>query len=240
LKMGDRRTDFSVIGFKNHKDYLDSFTSKKDTMYLSNKETARRIVELGYRSTNVPYEEKEFEKRLDIAMQALRPKITGLEHFSIYMPENCKDPVLLEFKKREDPIYNKQLATIVFTSYVDSEGSEISGYLDLGMSWANTRRRAMRHTNWRAVYEGHDRLEPMPHHLSYSNQRSNILLYTNSDNFKVLHDHTYGMMFQHKGDHKIIPVGGKPNPFSKNVKRSMAIGSRQTVVFYDHIVRKKV
>lgn len=129
----------------------------------------------------------------------------------------------------------------MFTTFIDTDGSEVSGYLDLGMSWANTRRKAVRHTNWPAVYEGRHRLEPMPHHLSYFNRKYNVLHYTDSDNFKVVHDGRYGMMFQHKGDRKILPVGGKWNPFSKNVTRTMAISPKQgTIVFYDHIIRKKV
>lgn len=132
----------------------------------------------------------------------------------------------------------------MFTTFVNHQGSEISGYLDLGMSWANTRRRAIRHTHWPAVYEGRDRLVPMPHHLSYFNRRTNTLNYTDSDNFKVIHHDHYGLVFLHKGDHNFIPVGNikkYPISISKNVARSIAISQKQgTVVFYDHIIRKKV
>lgn len=132
--------------------------------------------------------------------------------------------------------YPRSLQTIVFTSC-----GLLSGYIDLGMSWHNAFRNSFKHTDWKGIFEGHAMLKPRLHHLSYRNQRTNEVLFTDSDNFKVMHDDVLGMIFMHKGDHKLIPVAGAWNRFSKNVNRSMAVSPRYgTVVFYDHIVRKKV
>ncbi|XP_064553634.1 cilia- and flagella-associated protein 299 [Drosophila montana] len=239
--MGEKMVDFSVLDYDNHTDYLNSFAIKKDFQYLGNPKVVTCLAKLGYRSTKIPYDEPEFLRRHDLAMQAIRPKITGIQPFSTFKSPTNRDPVLLEFKRREEPIYKKNLATIVFTMYTSTYCSEISGYLDLGMSWTNAARSAHAHTNWPGIFQGTAFLRPMPHHLSYSNPRYNMLNYSNSDNFIVLHDHRYGMMFMHRGDQKLIPVGDHPNPFAKNVRRSMAISPKYgTMIFYDHIVRKKV
>ncbi|XP_062142606.1 cilia- and flagella-associated protein 299 [Drosophila sulfurigaster albostrigata] len=237
----NKDVDFSLINFQSYDAYLDSFTTIEDACYLADAQVARRIAKLGYRSTKVPYSEKEFQQRHELAMQQLQPKIMGIEPFSNFMRSDCTDPVLLQFKLREIPIFSKKLSTIVFTTCIHGDGSEMSGYIDLENSWQSAMRRTFKHTNWRAIYEGKTKLKPKPQHLSFRNPRYNLLLYNDSDNFKVVHDHRYGMMFMHRGDHKLIPVSGKSTPFSKNVKRSMVHSPKfGTYIFYDHHVRKKV
>ncbi|XP_034473506.1 cilia- and flagella-associated protein 299 [Drosophila innubila] len=234
--MVDETVDLRLVYFKNYEDYLDSFTTKKDAMYLGNKKIARSIVKLGYRSTELPYEEREFARRTNLAKQSLRPKIMGIQPFSRFMSPDNTDPVLLQFKHRESQIFNKVLSTIVFISC-----ELISGYIDLGMSWHNAIRNSFKHTDWKGIFEGHAKLKPRSYHLSYRNNRNNEVLFNDSDNFKVMHDDVLGMIFMHKGDHKLIPVAGAWNKFSRNVNRSMADSPIYgTVVFYDHVVRKKV
>ncbi|KAH8263078.1 hypothetical protein KR044_004086, partial [Drosophila immigrans] len=233
--------DLSLIKFKKYDEYLDSFTTKEDALYLDGPGVARCIAKLGYRSTKVPYNEQEFKERRDVATQELQPKIMGLQFFSIFMSPNCTDPVLLQFKQRETPIFSKRLSTIVFTSCSHGDGSEISGYIDLESSWQNAMRKTFKHTNWKAIFEGRVKLQPKVGHLSFRNLRHNLIHYKDSDNFQVVHDHRYGLMFMHRGDHKYIPVCGRRTPFSKNVIRSMVHSPKfGTIVFYDHYVRKKV
>ncbi|KAI8038120.1 hypothetical protein M5D96_009161 [Drosophila gunungcola] len=215
--------DFSVLEFDTYNDYITSFATVKDYRYLNNQNTIKTIVQLGYRTTKIPYTSDEYVKRVDIALEAIRPKTTHIGLFCDLMAPTNKDP------------------TIVFTSYINIDGSEISGYIDLEMSWRNCFRETMKHTDWRGVFGGRSRLKPMPHHLSYSNPRYNIVKYTDSDNYHVMHDHDYGLMFMHRGDHKMISVGGQTNMYSRNAKRSMVYSPKfGYVVFYDHIVRKKV
>ncbi|XP_030380663.1 cilia- and flagella-associated protein 299 [Scaptodrosophila lebanonensis] len=239
--MGEKIVDFSVLEFANYNEYLDSYITTKDRRYLGNRAITNYIVKLGYRSTKAPYKENEFEKRRELALLAIRPKIMGIQYYGDYLDPENKDPVLLEFRKREKPNLTKVLTSIVFTTFHRNDGSEISGYLDLDMSWRNAMREAVKHTDWRGVFEGRVRLKPMPHHLSYSNPHYNILKYTPSDNFSVLHDHDYGLLFMHKGDHKIISVGNQITKYSKNASRTMVYSPKLGyVIFYDHIVRKKV
>ncbi|XP_068151622.1 cilia- and flagella-associated protein 299 [Drosophila tropicalis] len=241
LTAGGKSIDFSVLDHNNYVDYIHSFATVNDRRYLNNRRTIKTIVQLGYRTTKIPYTELEYEKRRDIALQSIRPKMVGLSSFGSFLPAENQDPVLLEFKRRELPNLNKYLSTIIFTSYVHTDGSEISGYLDLDMSWRNALREALKHTDWKGVFEGRHRLKPMSHHLSYWNPRYGMLKYTASDNFLIIHDHQYGLMFMHKGDHKKISLGGQHNQYSKNAKRSMVYSPKYGyVVFYDHIVRKKV
>ncbi|XP_030240143.1 cilia- and flagella-associated protein 299 [Drosophila navojoa] len=239
--MGDKRIDFGILDFNTYEDYLESYTTKQDKQYLRRKDVIAKYLKLGYRATSAPYDAAEFKRRQFLAMNAIRPKTSDEQYFSRYLSPNNKDPVLLQFKEREFPIYSKILATIVFTMYTDNKGSEISAYIDLGMSWANTTRQAYNHANWKGIYEGRAHLRPMPHHLSYRNAQYNVFYHTDSDNFKVVHDDRYGLMFMHKGDHKYLPVGGHDNPFNRNVNRSTVISPKYgSVIFYDHALRKKV
>ncbi|KAH8376877.1 hypothetical protein KR093_001865, partial [Drosophila rubida] len=236
-----KEVDFSVIKFQKYDDYLDSFTTIHDTYYLGDADVARCIAQLGYRSTKAPYSEDEFAARYDSAMNELQPKIMGLDPFSIYMSPDTTDPVILSFKQRELPIFSKQLSTIVFTSCMHRDGSEMSGYLDLEQSWLDAMRRTFKHTNWKQIYQGKAKLKPKPHHLSFRNLRDNVVLYNDSENFRVLHDHRYGLIFKHKGDHKLIPMCGKRTPFAKNVICTLVASPKfGSYIFYDHYVRKKV
>lgn len=99
-----------LLDYKNHQQYLNSFMSIKDLRYLRSKQIARGIISLGYRTPSAPYDNKEFDRRVDLAMQTMRPKISGDLVYSKYMSPHHKDPVLLEYKKREIPIFEKKLA----------------------------------------------------------------------------------------------------------------------------------
>lgn len=105
--------DFSVLDYDTHEDYLKSFSTKKDYLYLGSQRVVTSLAKLGYRSTKIPYDEPEFLRRHDLAMQAIRPKIMGIQPFSTFMSPTNKDPVLLEFKRREEPIYSKNLAVSI-------------------------------------------------------------------------------------------------------------------------------
>ncbi|XP_017153665.1 cilia- and flagella-associated protein 299 [Drosophila miranda] len=238
--MGSHQVDLSVLDFDTYNDYINSFATADDERFLSNQKIIKSIVQLGYRTTKVPYDNDEFDRRVLIAEQAIRPKTTTMGLLGDFMSPSNNDPVLLEFKRREVPNLNKYLSTIVFTSYISSDGYEISGYIDLDSSWrmggSDTKK-----IDWQCVFEGRCRVRPMAHHLSYSNARYNMVKYTHSDNYLVMHDHHFGLLFMHKGDHKIITVGGQVNLYSRNAKRSMVYSPKLGyVVFYDHLVRKKV
>ncbi|XP_020806490.1 uncharacterized protein C4orf22 homolog [Drosophila serrata] len=235
-----KSVDFSVLEFDTYNDYILSFGTVKDNRYLANRDTTVTIVQLGYRTTKIPYTLEEFLKRVDIALEAIRPKTSLIGLFSDALAPTNKDPVLW-LQVREMHNRNKIISTIVFTSYINNDGSEISGYIDLDMSWRNCMLETIRHTDWRAVFAGRSRLKPMSHNLSYSNPRYNMVKYTDSDNFLVVHHHRFGLMFMHRGDHKMITVGGQTNMYTGNAKRTMIYSPKYGyVVFYDHIVRKKV
>ncbi|SPP86014.1 cilia- and flagella-associated protein 299 [Drosophila guanche] len=238
--MGTQQVDLSVLNFETYNDYINSFTTADDERFLSNRKVIKSIVQLGYRTTKVPYDQDEFDRRVNIAEQAIRPKTTKVGLLGDFMSPTNTDPVLLEFKRREIPNLIKYLSTIVFTSYQAKDGSEISGYIDLECSWRHAAS-DIKKIDWKCVFEGRCRVKAMPHHLSYSNPRYNMVKYTDSDNYLVMHDHYYGLLFMHKGDRKIVTVGGQYNLYSKNAKRSMVYSPKLGyVVFYDHIVRKKV
>lgn len=106
--MGEQ--NLSLLDFKNHEHYLHSFVSIQDMRYLRSKNIARKIISLGYRTPSIPYDNTEFNRRVDLARESMRPKISGELVYSKFMSPHNKDPVLLEYKKREIPIFEKKLA----------------------------------------------------------------------------------------------------------------------------------
>lgn len=105
-----KNVDFSVLEFDNYTDYINSFASVQDYRYLSNQRTIKTIVQLGYRSTKIPYTAEEFAKRVGMAVEAIRPKTAHVGLFSDLMSPLNQDPVLLEFKFREPLNLNKILS----------------------------------------------------------------------------------------------------------------------------------
>lgn len=99
-----------LLQFKDHEDYLNSFVKPKDTMYIRNRHAIRNLISLGYQTAGAaPYEEAEFQRRVSLAEDSLRTQVID-RVFSSYMSPSNTDPVLLEYKKREIPIYTKILA----------------------------------------------------------------------------------------------------------------------------------
>lgn len=99
-----------LLQFKDHVDYLNSFVKPKDIMYIRNRPAIRKLISLGYQTAGAaPYDEAEFQKRVIFAEDSLKTQVID-RVFSAYMSPNSTDPVLLEYKKREIPIYTKMLA----------------------------------------------------------------------------------------------------------------------------------
>jgi len=105
-----KSVDFSVLEFDNYNDYISSFATVTDHRYLGNQNTIKTIVQLGYRTTKIPYTAEEYEKRVDLALEAIRPKLAHVGLFSDLLSPTNRDPVLLEFKARELLNLNKILS----------------------------------------------------------------------------------------------------------------------------------
>lgn len=108
--MGEKRVDFGILDFKTYEEYLESYTTKQDKQYMRRKNMIAKFLKLGYRATSAPYDADEFERRQFLAMNAIRPKTSNEQYFSRYLSPDNTDPVLLQFKERELPIYSKVLA----------------------------------------------------------------------------------------------------------------------------------
>lgn len=103
-----------LLKFNDHTEYLNSFINPKDIMYVRSRQTLRQFIKLGYQTAGAaPYTEAEFLRRVTMAKESLKTKEIN-EVFSKYMSPNNTDPVLLEYKKREIPIYTKNLAVRQF------------------------------------------------------------------------------------------------------------------------------
>lgn len=125
-----KNVDFSVLEFDNYTDYINSFATVHDYRYLNNQRTIKTIVQLGYRTTKVPYTADEFAKRVNMAVEAIRPKTAHVGLFSDLMSPTNQDPVLLEFKAREPLNLNKILSvskgTPPFLSIVTNLSSSLA------------------------------------------------------------------------------------------------------------------
>lgn len=120
-------------------------------------------------------------------------------------------------------------------------GFEISGYIDYESSLRRAATKSKNATDWQGIFEERVMLKPRPHHLSYYDWHKGHVCYNNSDNYMVLHDVEYGLIFMHRGDHKKVCVDISKDLYSKNCTRAMHFSEKYGyVVFYDHVVRKKI
>lgn len=120
-------------------------------------------------------------------------------------------------------------------------GFEVSGYIDFEHSLHETNLQIEGCTDWAGVFAERIKLKPRPSDLSYLDWHKGIVFYNDSDNYLVVHNVEYGLIFMHKGDHKKVCVDISKELYSKNCSRSMHFSERYGhVVFYDHVVRKKI
>ena len=104
-----------------------------------------------------------------------------------------------------------------------------------------TNKKADDSIDWRAVFEEKILLKPNPTDLSYYHWRSGQVEYNNSDNYTVIHDPVYGLVFMYKGDRKLICVDPTQKALAENATRTMIYSEKYNyVTFYDHLVRKKI
>lgn len=120
-------------------------------------------------------------------------------------------------------------------------GFEVSGYIDFEHSLHETNLQIEGCIDWAGVFSERIKLKPRPSDLSYLDWHKGIVFYNDSDNYLVVHNVEYGLIFMHKGDHKKVCVDISKELYSNNCSRSMHFSERYGhVVFYDHVVRKKI
>ncbi|XP_033150616.1 cilia- and flagella-associated protein 299-like [Drosophila busckii] len=227
--------DYNLLKFETYEDYLLSFIKIEDYRYLGGMRAIRRFVKLGYRTNAKVYEEHEYTKLRNQLLEYLNPKFNSAIFFGSYLKVN--DAALVALADREELNMMNKLATIIFLQVRQRSGFDLSGYIDYAKSLRDCIYKTPDHTNWRGVFEGRVALRPKPSDLSYYDWHKGIVSHNNTESFEALRSDD-GLIFKHKGDHKLIPVTTKPSIHEKNVQRTMIPSDIYGfIILYDHVVR---
>lgn len=228
-----------LLQLSNYEEYIDTYLLSDDIRYIRNIMYARMLVELGYRSMREIYTQQRFEANKSAAFEAMFPATKS----TIIYSDKCtsSDPVLVELKTREKANFQRVLATIIFISKRLKSGFDVSGYIDFQQSLKKCNLMAEDYLDWAAIFAEKQTITPQPSDLSFFNWRSGQVHQNDTENFNVINDPTYGLMFMHKGDRKMICVDPMQDKFGLNAKRTMVHSDCfGHVIFYDHIIRRKI
>lgn len=120
-------------------------------------------------------------------------------------------------------------------------GFEVSGYIDFEHSLKQSNLMVEGCTDWLGVFQERVLLRPKPTDLSFYDWHKGAVHYNHSENYVVLHDVENGLIFMHRGDHKKICVDILREMYTNNCTREMHFSEKYGhVIFYDHVIRKKI
>ncbi|CAD6999248.1 uncharacterized protein C4orf22 homolog [Ceratitis capitata] len=237
--MSSVQQDMFLLDCPTYEDYLDTFITRHDIHFLRNIRFCRMLVELGYRSASEIYTPEQYEKRKAAVQESLWPTKKSAMLFSENMESD--DPVLIELARREQPNTQKIISTIIFLKHRLKSGFEVSGYIDFEHSLKQANLMIEGCTDWLAVFQERVLLRPKPTDLSFYDWHKGTVHYNHSENYVVIHDVENGLIFMHRGDHKKICVDILRELYTNNCTREMHFSEKYGhVVFYDHIIRKKI
>eukprot|EP01084_Bolivina_argentea_P103313 185073_1 len=231
-------TDCSNISsYATYEDYLDEQVTDRDLYYLCDEELARELVELGYRGSGDTLSRKEFEEKKREFQEFnnknnLKRGTQQIELFNSGL-DLSSNTFLYELAKREELVRNGKLTTIVFIRTVNNRGQEISGYIDYGYRL---------HTeNFRLYFENKKKLKPKPSDLSYYNWETQTANSNPTQNFQVIADNQYGLLFKNKRDRKVINVDPNIKDIGDNSQRyEIHSDEYLQIVIFDHSTRRRM
>jgi len=222
-----------VTRFPDYEAYLSSQISDVDSAYLDGEDTARALIELGYRGPGDTLKREEWEARVkadrekhlhrDVAPKPLAS--VGKER------EMAGKPFLLALAAREELVRNGKLTCIIFLRDVNAKGQEVSGYIDYAAR--------LRTDPFEAIFEGRARLQPRPSDLSYYNWETQATAGQSSVNYAVLADGEVGLLFKNKRDRKVVNVDPAAPPGDNTTRTEIRTPEYAQVVIYDHFSRRK-
>ncbi|KPA77583.1 hypothetical protein ABB37_06953 [Leptomonas pyrrhocoris] len=222
--------DRNVLDFATYEDYLDQQVTGEDLFFLEDQDTARKIVELGYKGKDVLSRE-EFEAAQQLARTGPMKRRESAEVICSAGKDVSDSPLLAALAKREELVRTGKLATVIFIrDYVG--GQEVSSYVDFG--------HRLRSENFEAYFNKEKKLLPKRSDLSYYNWKTHTLFYNNSPTFQVLADSELGLVMKHKRDRKAIHVDPNAASPGDNCSRTVVpCKDYLQVVLYDHVTRRK-
>lgn len=222
--------DRNVLDFESYDDYLDQQVTGEDLFFLEDQDTARKLVELGYKGKDVLSRE-EFEAAQQLARTGPLKRRESVDVNCSVGKDLSDNPLLSALAKREELVRSGGLATILFIrDYV--RGQEVSAYIDYG--------HRLRSENFENYFTRRKKLLPRRSDLSYYNWKTHTLFYNNSLTFQVLADSELGLVMKHKRDRKTIHVDpGATSPGDNCSRTVIPCKDYLQVTIYDHVTRRK-
>ncbi|XP_033150816.1 cilia- and flagella-associated protein 299 [Drosophila busckii] len=197
------KTDYALLEFKSHADYMMSLITLEDKRYLQNTRVAKKIAELGFRTNGKVYDEAEFEATKAHTLENLNPRLNlSALHGALYTGE---DRALCALADREHGNLTQKLATIIFLLVHDASGFDLSSYIDYSNSLHRGNMQEIGSRDWSAIFEGRRPLRPKRSDLSFYDWHRKLVCYNNSSNYEVV-PLGHALSFKHKGDHRFITI----------------------------------
>ncbi|XP_037951986.1 cilia- and flagella-associated protein 299-like [Teleopsis dalmanni] len=235
----EARRDLFLLNCDTYNDYLDTFITENDIRFVRNIGQVRRFVTLGYRSTGDIYTPQQFKDRQALAREVLWPQKRSWILYSQF--KLSKDPFLRALAAREKPNAQKIISTIIFLQTQTKPGFQVSSYIDYSDRLRQSNLELSNCDNWRGIFRGKVMLKPRRTDLSFYDEHNSNSSYTDSDNYVVVNDVKHGLMFMHKGDHKMICVDTSHKEYKENCIRTVVFSKVYGyTALYDHVVRKKL
>lgn len=223
-------SDKRLARFRTYDEYLDSLVGKIDICYFRNFLTARKMAELGYRSSGDTLSKEEFYRKLADVTEALFPSKKPQQLSSTGLSFN--DPFHVELANRERGNRTGFMATIIFVRYYSRAGHEISGYIDY--------RDRLLNEDWLPFFLGKRKLRIRSNDLVYFNWRNQKSSLNHSSNYWVIFDPIKGLVFQHRHDRKIVYVDPTlPNPGQNTFRERIFTTFFDHLILYDHFVKRR-
>jgi hypothetical protein len=221
-----------VEQFDTYEDYLDSQLSPGDLFYLEDEETARQLVELGYRGVGDTIRREDFDERKGLLMERTNQKLTAPKRLASAVCDLQNSPLLQELASREELVRSGKLTTIIFIRHYNSKRQEISGYIDYAQR--------LRTDDFAAIFEGRKMLLPKPSDLSYFNWDTQLSTSNSTPYYQVIADSGQGLLFKNKRDRKLINVNPEANPGENTTRIEVSSPEYTQIALYDHSTRRKL
>ena len=124
----ETKKDEVVDRFETYEEYLDTFISNDDIIYLGEEEIARVIVELGYRSSGTLSREKFFQTKAELSAARNISNKQEVDSEGRQEPggQNKADVLLEVIRERFPSNLDNSLNTILFLSLAPDSGLEVS------------------------------------------------------------------------------------------------------------------
>ncbi|KAJ6646105.1 Cilia- and flagella-associated protein [Pseudolycoriella hygida] len=199
----DLFNDRQLLDYDTYEDYLDSLIHDEDMFYLRNKDIARMVAALGFKSLTDVLTKKQFHHKKEVIREVLYPSQKPHILFSAHC--HSDEPLLQELATRERPNRVGMMSTIISLTHRQSNGVEISGFIDYEESLRKTILEFEEDsTDWCAIFKETERIKPKTNDLGYYNWSTGFSILNETKNFKAIADPIQGLIFESKHDRYLI------------------------------------